>query len=221
VAEVCAGAGAFRPCRRGNPTPADPLMPVKIRRRMSRSPARRLRTTCRVGADVRDVADARTARKSLTRPFRKGSTRSTAEAAASGPSCLPELQRSPPLAADHLVAFEQLCACWAVMVVGQYLVTWCHTRPPGRSFSRFIHARVLRRRAELARPRRAWPESLRSAQSVAQDHTQKRVVDLQAAVVLDESELPKLVHEEVHARTRRPHHLGERFLRQSRELPMG
>jgi len=64
-------------------------------------------------------------------------------------------------------------------------------------------------------------ESLRSRQSVAQDHAQERVVDLQAAVVLDESELPKLVHEEVHARTRRAHHLGKRFLRHSRERPMG
>jgi len=46
-------------------------------------------------------------------------------------------------------------------------------------------------------------------------------VNLQAAVVLDEPELPKLVHEKVHARARRPDHLGECFLGHSRKRPVG
>jgi hypothetical protein len=63
-----------------------------------------------------------------------------------------------------------------------------------RYFTRYWHAR---------RPPHDWRDSqrslLQSAESVAQDDTQKRVCDLQPAVVLDESELPKPVHEEVHA----------------------
>lgn len=49
--------------------------------------------------------------------------------------------------------------------------------------------------------------------SFVQNDTEKSRVYLQAAVVLDESELSKLVHEKVHARACRTHHLGERFLR--------
>jgi hypothetical protein len=97
----------------------------------------------------------------------------------------------------------------------------CTTRSLSAIRAPLIHARGILRRARacasLAEPTGLLP---RSAESVAQDHTQKRVVDLQAAVVLDESELPKFVHEEVHTRTRRPHHLGERFLRHFRERPM-
>jgi hypothetical protein len=51
-----------------------------------------------------------------------------------------------------------------------------------------------------------------SRRSVAQHDTEKGVVDLQPAVVLDEPELPKLVHEEVHTRARGPNHLGQCFL---------
>ena len=53
--------------------------------------------------------------------------------------------------------------------------------------------------------------------SVAQHDAQERVVDLQAAVVVDEPELPKLVHEEVDTRARRADHLGQEFLRHSRK----
>src|SRR5678815_4064332 len=49
--------------------------------------------------------------------------------------------------------------------------------------------------------------------SLVQYDTDESRVNLQAAVVFDESELPKLVHEKVHARACRTHHLGERFLR--------
>jgi hypothetical protein len=47
--------------------------------------------------------------------------------------------------------------------------------------------------------------------SLVQNDTKKSRVHLQAAVVLDESELSKLVHEKVHAQACRTHHLGERF----------
>jgi hypothetical protein len=44
--------------------------------------------------------------------------------------------------------------------------------------------------------------------SVAQHDTQERIVHFQGAVVVDEPELPKLVHEEVHSRTCRADHFG-------------
>jgi predicted PurR-regulated permease PerM len=50
-------------------------------------------------------------------------------------------------------------------------------------------------------------ESRTYLHSILQDDGQEGVVDLQAAVVFDESELPKLVHEEVDARARGADHL--------------
>ena len=47
-----------------------------------------------------------------------------------------------------------------------------------------------------------------SAGLVPQHDAQERVVDPQAAVVVDEPELPKLVHEEVHPRPCRADHFG-------------
>src|SRR4029079_12809161 len=44
-------------------------------------------------------------------------------------------------------------------------------------------------------------------------------IDLEAAVVFDEAKLLELVHKEVHARTRRPDHFSEGFLRDSRQHP--
>jgi hypothetical protein len=53
--------------------------------------------------------------------------------------------------------------------------------------------------------------------SVAQHDGQERGVNLQAAVVVNEPELPKRIHEEVDTRARRPDHLGQDFLRHSRK----
>ncbi len=51
-------------------------------------------------------------------------------------------------------------------------------------------------------------------QSVCEDNSEERVVDRDAArVVLDEPEVPELVHEEVDTGTGRPDHLRENFLR--------
>jgi hypothetical protein len=48
--------------------------------------------------------------------------------------------------------------------------------------------------------------------SIPQHDAEERIVDLQAPVVLDEAQLPELVHEEVHARARGPNHLGQGLL---------
>jgi len=52
---------------------------------------------------------------------------------------------------------------------------------------------------------------------VVQDNGQEGAIDLDVAVVFDESEVAELVHEEVDAGAGRADHLGERFLRQLRQ----
>jgi hypothetical protein len=47
---------------------------------------------------------------------------------------------------------------------------------------------------------------------VVKDDIQEGAMNLQAAVVANEAQLPKLVHEETHPGPRRPDHLGQGFL---------
>ena len=60
------------------------------------------------------------------------------------------------------------------------------------------------------------PESSRTGWLIVQDDRQQGTIDRDIAVVLDESELPELVHEEVHAGARGADDLGQRFLRRIR-----
>src|SRR4029453_8395244 len=50
---------------------------------------------------------------------------------------------------------------------------------------------------------------------VVEDDIEEGAMTVQAAVVLDEAHLPKLVHEETHPGPRRPDHFGEGFLTDS------
>ena len=59
--------------------------------------------------------------------------------------------------------------------------------------------------------------ALMSRASVAQHNAQQRVVHLEIAVVVDEPELPKLVHEEVDPRACRADHFGQHLLRHLRK----
>jgi predicted dithiol-disulfide oxidoreductase (DUF899 family) len=68
---------------------------------------------------------------------------------------------------------------------------------------------------DLFEGRRQLIVSLR--RSIAEHDTQERVVNLQCAVVVDEPELPKFVHEEVDPRARRSDHFGEDLLRHLRK----
>src|SRR5690606_21011636 len=61
----------------------------------------------------------------------------------------------------------------------------------------------------------------RSIVSVVEHEAQQRALDLDAAVVFDESQLAELVHEKIHTRTRRAHHLGKRLLREFRQRSLG
>ena len=47
---------------------------------------------------------------------------------------------------------------------------------------------------------------------VVQDHAQKRTVDFQPIVVVDETKLPELVHEEAHSGPCRSDHFSQCFL---------
>src|SRR5688572_16598910 len=53
--------------------------------------------------------------------------------------------------------------------------------------------------------------------SLVKDDAQQRAVDLESAVIFNQAELAELVHEEVDARARGPHHLGQRLLGELRQ----
>ena len=67
--------------------------------------------------------------------------------------------------------------------------------------------------------RRARPAA--GALEIVQDDAQQGAVDLQAAVVVDEAQLPKLVHEGVDARAGRADDLGQRLLADLRVIACG
>jgi hypothetical protein len=47
---------------------------------------------------------------------------------------------------------------------------------------------------------------------LVQNHTQQGIVDFQIAVVIDETDLPKFIHEDAHSRARSADNFGERRL---------
>lgn len=49
-------------------------------------------------------------------------------------------------------------------------------------------------------------------ESVVQNDAQKRSVDVKPAVILDEAQFSKFVHEEIHTGARGANHFGEHFL---------
>ena len=56
------------------------------------------------------------------------------------------------------------------------------------------------------------PAALGGRHLVVEDDTQQGTVNLQAPVVVNEAQLPKLVHEETHPGPRSPDHFGQDFL---------
>src|ERR1035437_4233190 len=54
--------------------------------------------------------------------------------------------------------------------------------------------------------------SLQRAGLVVQNYIEQRAMDLQTAVVVNESQFPEPVHEEAHPRAGRADHLGQSFL---------
>jgi len=52
---------------------------------------------------------------------------------------------------------------------------------------------------------------------IVEDDVEERTVYVHLTVVVDETKFPKLIHEEAHAGTCRPDHLGERFLTDLRD----
>jgi hypothetical protein len=56
---------------------------------------------------------------------------------------------------------------------------------------------------------------------LVQHDIQQRSVDLKPAVVLNETQLPEFVHEEIHSRARGADYLRQRFLRYFGEYSVG
>src|SRR3984885_15648386 len=77
------------------------------------------------------------------------------------------------------------------------------------------------RRYAINRKRNTGMTSCASGALVVQDDTEQRVVYLEPAVVLDESQLLEFVHEKIDARARGADHLGQGFLRYLGHDPLG
>src|ERR1700723_4195860 len=77
------------------------------------------------------------------------------------------------------------------------------------------------RRCSTDRQRNAGMKSRASGASVVQDDTEQRVVYLEPAVVLDESQFLEFVHEKIDTRTRRTDHLCQSFLGYFGNDPLG
>ena len=58
-------------------------------------------------------------------------------------------------------------------------------------------------------------------QLIMQNHIEQRLMDANAPVIFDETQLPKAIHEETHPRSRSADHLSEGLLRDMRDESLG
>src|SRR4029453_2794034 len=77
-------------------------------------------------------------------------------------------------------------------------------RPPGTGTETWNSKASVRRRLGRSSARSAVSKGPWGVRLLVEDDAQQGFVDLDAPVVLDEAELPELVHEVVHARARGP-----------------